>query len=256
MAEKTSHQLLIDHAVQSETLAQPTSVQASPTPARSRSVPDPDVVPPTSSMFGQTNNPEQMRMQEEYMRALLAGTPQGQDAGGQQPVMPGEDDPMVKMMQAMLGNIGGDPSAPTPEGMPFSADDISKMTGVPSFLTSMFLGGKQQAPATPEEISRDRTWKVLRTIVSILIGLYTIYVVDKSVETFGQNPPAPATTQNPFLVFLMGELLVNGARVVLSGRPASQSGFKAWIQSGREVARDGAILISMLGAYSWWKGYT
>lgn len=192
-------------------------------------------------------------MQEEYMRTLLSGVQQGQAGQGQQAGMPGEEDPMMKMMQAMLGNMSGDPNAPAPEGMPFSADDISKMTGIPSFFTSMFLGGKQQAPPTPAEISRERTWKTLRTILSVLIGLYTVFTIDKSVETFGQNPPTPATAQNPFLIFLMGELLVNGARIVLSGRPASQSGLKAWIQSGREVGRDGAILLFMLGAYSWWK---
>lgn len=244
--------LLNDHAARSESQAQPASIQAPGTPSRTGSAADPDVVAPTTSMFGQTNDAEQMRMQEEYMRALLAGAPQGQEPG-----MQGEDDPMLKMMQAMLGNVSGDPNAPGSEGMPFSADDISKMTGLPSFLTSMFLGGKQQAPPTPEEIKIERTWKVLRTIMVGLVGLYTIFTIDKSVKAFGQDPPVPATAQNPFLVFLMGELLVNGARTVLSGRPASRSGFKAWIHSGRETARDGALLLFMFGTYSrWWKDYT
>lgn len=208
-------------------------------------------------MFGQTNDPEQARMQQEYMRALLGGPPQGPASEGQeqQPGMPGEDDPMVKMMQTMLGNMSGDPNAPGPEGMPFSADDISKMTGMPSFLTNMFLGGKQQAPPTAAQIRQERTWKVLRTIMFVLIGLYTVFTIDKSVEAFGQHPPAPATAQNPFTIFLMGELLVSGARMVLAERPASQSGIKAWLQSGRETARDGAILVFLVGTYSWWKGY-
>ena len=187
------------------------------------------------------------------MRALLGGGPQGPGGEGQQS---GEEDPMVKMMQAMLGNMSGDPNAEGPEGMPFSADDISKITGIPSFLTSMFLGGKKQAPPTAEEISRARTWKILRSIVFVFVGLYTVFTLSRSVETFGQHPPVPATIQNPFTIFLMCELLVSGAKAVMTGQPARQNGFKAWTQSGREVARDGAIMIFMLGAYSWWKGYT
>ncbi|KAK5102425.1 hypothetical protein LTR70_000211 [Exophiala xenobiotica] len=246
--------------MRNESPARPSPTQASstPIPTRSGSVPDPDVVAPTSSMFGQTNDPEQARMQQEYMRALLGGPPRGSAGEGQQEQagMPGEDDPMVKMMQAMLGNMSGDPSAPGPEGMPFSADDISKLTGMPSFLTNIFLGGKQQAPPTAGELSRKRTWNILRTIIFVLIGLYTVFTIDKAVGAFGQHPPAPATIQNPFTIFLMGELLVSGAKMVLAGQPASQSGIKAWIQSGREIARDGGILVFLVGTYSWWNGYT
>lgn len=187
------------------------------------------------------------------MRALLSGTPPGQAGPEQQSGMQ-EDDPMMKMMQAMLGGLGGEANAPNTGETPFSAEDVSKMTGIPSFLTSMFMAGKQEAPPSPSEIRKQNTWQIVRTILAILIGLYTIFIVDKSCETFGPNPPAPATAQNPFLVFLMGELIVNGARITFSGRPVSQSGLKSWIASAKDVARDAAILIFMMGVYSWWKG--
>ena len=200
-----------------------------------------------------------MRLQQEYMRVLLGGGQPGQDGQGQnqsqQLGMPDENDPMIKMMQSMLGGLSGDPNAPDAGQLPFSADDISKMTGMPSFLTSMFLGGKPQAPPSPEQVSKERTWKVLRILLSVVIGIYTVFTVGYSVDNFGHNPPAPATIQNPFLVFVMGELLVNGARTVVAKTPANQSGFKTYIQAGRAVASDGAIVLFMLGAYSWWKGY-
>lgn len=204
-------------------------------------------------MLEQTSESDQMRVQQEYMRALLAGVPQDQSSNPQQPGMPtDEEDPMVKMLQSMLGGMSGDPNAAT--GMP-SADDLSKITGMPSFLTSMVFGGQQQSPASPAEVRAESTWKVVRILFSILAGLYMIFTVEKSVSTFGYSPPAPATAQNPFAIFLTGELLLYGSRLALSGRPSSNR-FGAWLQSGRDFARDGAILVFMLGVYTWSKGLT
>jgi len=194
-----------------------------------------------------------MRMQQEYMRALLAGTPHEQSSNPQQPGMPaGEEDPMLKMLQSMLGGMSGDPNSAG--GMP-SADDLSKITGMPSFLTSMLFGGQKQAPMSSVEVQAESRWKIVRILFSILVGIYVIFTVEKSSSTFGHNPPVPATAQNPFVVFLTGELLLYGSRVALSGRPTS-NGFKAWLQSGRDFARDGAILVFLLGVYSWSKGLT
>lgn len=230
----------------------PPPVAQSPTPARSF---DGSTALP-SLMSSQPTDAEQMRLQEEYMKILLGGAQQGQSGQGQQPGMPDENDPMIKMMQSMLGGMSGDPNAPGAGDMPFSVDDISKMTGMPSFMTNMFMGGNKQAPPTPEQISRERRWKVIRIVISILVGIYTVFTLDKSINTFGNNPPAPATVQNPLVVFLMGELLLQGGKSALSGKPASQSGIKSWISSIREIAADGAILLFILGVYSWWVGST
>lgn len=206
-------------------------------------------------MTAQSDTPEQRRLQEDYMRILLGGAQPGQTGQPQSTGQPGEEDPMIKMMQTMLGGMSGDPNAPGAGELPFSADDMSKMTGIPSFLTGMFMGGKQQAPPSPEQISKERTWKILRVVLSILIGIYAIFTVDSSVKTFGQNPPAPATARNPFLVFLTGQLLINGAKVTLAGNTQSQGGIKSYYRTVKDVAADGAILIFMLGVYSWWSGF-
>lgn len=230
----------------------PNSAAQSPTPVRN---PDGSANLP-SLMSGQTTDADQQRLQEEYMRILLGGAQQNQSGQGQQPGMPDENDPMIKMMQTMLGGMSGDPNAPGTGDMPFSADDISKMTGMPSFLTNMFMGGNKQTPPTPEQINKERRWKVVRIVVSILMGIYTVVTLDNSIDTFGTNPPAPATVQNPFVVFLMGELLLQGGKSALFGRPTNQGTIKSWIASVREVAADGAILLFMLGVYSWWVGST
>lgn len=201
-------------------------------------------------MFGQSNDPEQRRLQEEYMRAMLGVNAQNPGGLGQQGGID-ENDAMIKMMQTMLGGMSGDPNAPGE--MPFSAEDISKMTGIPSFLTSMFLGGTQEAPLSAAQIKSERIWKTVRALVSVIVALYTIFTIDKSLSTFGQDPPAPATAQNPFVVFIMAELLVNGANIVLPGRKPV-GGLKSWFRMGRDVARDGAIVVFALGVYTWFKG--
>lgn len=203
-------------------------------------------------MFGQTSDSEQQRLQEQYMRALLGENAHAQSGQGQQGAID-ENDPMIKMMQTMLGGMSGDPNAPNE--VPFSADDISKMTGMPSLLTSMFLGGPSEAPATPAQAKTERTWKIIRTLISVIVAFYTIFTVDRSLATFGQHPPTPATVQNPFVVFLVAELLINSTKTFLPGRPAA-SGVKHWYKTGKDAARDGAIVVFVLGLYTWFKGPT
>ncbi len=196
--------------------------------------------------------PEQARAQEEYLRALLR-QPTPQEGLNQEQA---EDDPMLKMLQSIMAGMdaGNDPNAP--EGMSgipgLSPDAISKATGLPSFLTNMMLGG-QKAPPTPKELQATRMWKVLHVIFAFLAGLYLVSSINKAEESFGENPPAPATFQNPFLVFMTGEVLVQGTRVATQGH-SGKSGVGLWTQMVKEIIGDGAILVFMLGLASWWKG--
>jgi len=161
-------------------------------------------------------------------------------------------------MGAMDGT--SDPNAPGgaggfPGGLPgLSPHDISKATGLPSFLTNMVMGG-QKAPPTQAELQATRLWKILHVIFALIAGLYLVFTITRATETFGENPPRPATFQNPFVVFLTGELLVQGTRVGTSGY-SGKSGLGLWIQILREFVGDGAIAVFMLGIASWWKGST
>jgi hypothetical protein len=133
-----------------------------------------------------------------------------------------------------------------------SPDDISRATGLPPFLTNMITGG-QKAPPTEAEIQVTRLWKVLHVLFALVAGLYLVFRINASVELFGENPPPPATFQNPFLVFATGELLMQTTRVATKGT-SGKSGFGVWIQMCKEFVGDGAILVFMLGIASWWKG--
>jgi len=163
---------------------------------------------------------------------------------------------MLKMLQAMMGGMdgGSDPSAPGGfGGIPgLSPDDIAKATGLPSFLTNMVMGN-QKSPPTPAEIQATRIWKILHVVFAILAGLYTVLTINTSTYTFGENPPAPATFQNPFVVFLTGEILLQSARILSQGG-SGKSGLGLWIQMGKELFGDGMIMVFGLGLAFWIKG--
>jgi GET complex subunit GET2 len=166
---------------------------------------------------------------------------------------------MMKMLQAMMGGMGGEDGAGDPNmpggmgGIPgFSPDDISKATGIPSFLTNMFMGN-QRAPPTKAELQATKTWKLIHAVFAIFAGLYLVFTIDRATQTYGTNPPAPATIQNPFMIFLTGEVLVQSARVISNGTPG-KSGMGLWIHMGKEFLGDGAIMVFMLGLASWIKG--
>lgn len=221
-----------------------TSAPDTPTPAAP--APTTSDQPPLSG----ANDPQQRQMQEEYLRALLnrPGQQQGNEGQGVS-----EDDPMVKMLQSMMGTMSGDPNAAADASL--SPDDISKVTGLPPFLTNMLTGRSQQAPPTPAQLKTARIWKMIHILVATLIGAYLVYVVDRSISTFGSRPPAPATAQNPLVLFVTSELLIHGSRIALSGQPP-KTGLGAWYQLIKDLGRDGAILLFMLGVYYWGRGLT
>lgn len=159
---------------------------------------------------------------------------------------------MMKMLSQMMGGMNGDPNAPG--GVQFNPDDLSKATGLPSFVTNMLFGNKK-APPTPEEERQIRLWRVLHVVFAITAGLYLMFTIDRSTNMFGANPPSPATFQNPFTIFALGELFLQSARMITAG-PSGKRGPGLWLQMLRESAGDGAIMIFLLGVSSWLKGFT
>jgi hypothetical protein len=155
---------------------------------------------------------------------------------------------MMKMLNSLLG--GADGSDPTnPGGLPFSPDDISKATGLPPFLTNMFMGQGTAAP-TPAQEQTAWVWTLIHVIFSLLAGVHVVYVLSSSIKLFGSSPPAPVTIKNPFLVFITGELLVHSTQMFLVDR-AGPKGMWAWWQILKDIARDGSIVVFMMGAASW-----
>lgn len=158
----------------------------------------------------------------------------------------------MKMLSSIMGGADGSDPA-NPGGLPFTPDDIAKATGLPPFLTNMFMGGLggQKPVATPASEQSARIWTVIHVLFSLLAGLYTVHVITSSTGLFGATPPSPPTIQNPFLIFITGELLMHGSQILVndSGTP---KGLGAWYKILKETGRDSSIIVFLLGAATWW----
>lgn len=238
-----------------------------PTPAPAIAASEPHVhapptlttpVPPAPAPAPRVEDqsPESIQAQQEYLRALLRAHPPNQHP---QEVA---EDPTVKLLNAMLGGLaGGDTAAApgaggaggaAPGGL--SPADLTSALGLPPFLSNMLLGGMgAQQPQTPEEKRRDWIWKLLHVLFSFAIGVYLLVLIGSSVATYGSPPPPPATAQNPFVVFMTGELLLSGTRMLAKGREGKLATPGTWVQLLKDVVRDGSIVVFVFGMGSWWR---
>jgi hypothetical protein len=224
--------------------------QAVPTPnLPTQPLPQPTI--PSAGAAAEAD-PETIRAQQEYLRALLRANPPEQQA--QQQI---DQDPMMKVLSSMLGGMPGAENTAPGAGMapPNQGDlgmnDLTSALGIPPLLSNMIFGSQQQQQ-TPEEKNKENILKVLHTLLALFIGGYLVTLVSSAVTTYGVNPPPPATAQNPFVIFMTVELLLIGARMVLG---KTQQGTLAFgLQIFRTLVRDGSIAIFALGAASWWNG--
>ncbi|CAI7599091.1 hypothetical protein PCG10_002243 [Penicillium crustosum] len=196
--------------------------------------------------------PNSLQAQQEAFRAMLRQS--AQDGQGQQPN--DAEDPTIKLLNSLMGAIpGGDPNAPP--GAPgagagnqpapgFSPAAIATMLGVPPFIANM-LGGA--TPPTEAEQKRARVWKTLHTVFALTIAVYMLFIIGTSVALFGSPPPKPATAQNPFAIFVTGELLLTGGKVLLGGK---SGGMGMVVQLFRDIVRDGSVLLFILGMGTWY----
>lgn len=197
--------------------------------------------------------PNSLQAQQEAFRAMLRQS--AQDQGQGQPPNDAED-PTIKLLNSLMGAIpGGDPNAPP--GAPaadvgnqpapgFSPAAIATMLGVPPFIANMLGGAK---PPTEAEQKRARIWKTLHTVFALAVAVYLLFIIGTSVALFGSPPPKPATAQNPFAIFVTGELLLTGGKVLLGGK---SGGMGMVVQLVKDVVRDGSLLLFILGMGTWY----
>ncbi|QGA17647.1 hypothetical protein EYB26_005322 [Talaromyces marneffei] len=197
-------------------------------------------------------DPETIRAQQEYLRALLRANPPEQQA--QQQI---DQDPMMKVLSSMLGGMPGAENTAPGAGMAppnqgnLGTNDLTSALGIPPLLSNMIFGGGA-SQQTPEEKNRDKILKLLHTLFALFVGVYLVTLLSSAVTTYGANPPPPATAQNPFVIFMTVELLLIGARMVLG--KTQQGTLATGLQIFRTLVRDGSIVIFALGVAWWWNG--
>lgn len=157
---------------------------------------------------------------------------------------------MMQMLNSMMSGMGGPTDPNNPDAMPFDPNELAKMSGLPSWATNMVFGS-QKAPPTPAEQRSLRLWKIVHVVIAVLSGFHMLFTINRSLQTYGAEPPAPATFQNPFVVFFMAELALQSTRVLTAG-PAGQRGPRLWYQMLKEFLGDGAIIVFMVGLATWW----
>ncbi|KAJ5762393.1 uncharacterized protein N7511_005775 [Penicillium nucicola] len=203
-----------------------------------------------------------LQAQQDAFRALLRqsapeqGQGQGQgQAQGFGPQSNDAEDPTIKLLNSLLGAMpGGDPNAPPgapPAGGPTpgpgsSLAAMATMAGVPPFLANM-LGGA--AAPTEAQAKSARIWKTLHTVFALAVSFYLLFLIGTSVSLFGSPPPKPATAQNPFAIFVTGELLLTGGKIMFGGK---SGGMGMAVQLGKDIIRDGKLLLFVLGLASWY----
>lgn len=207
---------------------------------------------------------DSLQAQQEAFRAMLrqVAPEQGQQSND-------VEDPTLKLLENLLGAMPGGampggampgdgnappPGAPgVPSAMPeqsgpgLSPAAIASALGVPPFLANM-LGGASQPP-TEKEQKTLRLWKVFHALFAVGVAIYLLFIIGTSVATFGSPPPKPATAQNPFLIFVTGEMVLTGGRVLLGGK---QAGLGMVVQLFRDIVRDGSLVIFALGLGAWY----
>ncbi|RHZ60011.1 uncharacterized protein CDV56_107924 [Aspergillus thermomutatus] len=239
-----------------ESLSAPSlSPSPSPRPPAPVSVPEPGAprqtqpapFRPTASVEDQP--PEDLQAQQEYIRALLR-----QNAPPVTQQGPDEDPTMQLLNSLMAGGMPGldqgtgDAGAGAGPGV--SQAELASALGLPPFVSSML--GAATRTKTDEEKREIRMWKVLHVLFSVVIGVYFLVIISASVATYGSQPPPPATARNPFVLFMTGEMVLSGARIMLRSTGGALAGPAMWIQLLRDVIRDGSIVLFLLGMSAWW----
>ncbi|EEQ33583.1 hypothetical protein McanMca71_004645 [Microsporum canis] len=209
------------------------------------------------------SSPQSIKEQEEYIRALLRSQqtpPSAQD----------NTDPTTKLLSSLLGmppsgagmtTPGGTPSFPTTAGdtPELSPNDIASALGVPPSMASFFLQANS-APASPSAQRNNSIWKAIHIIFATATSLYFLMLLQSTVSLYGGGDrlPPPATAQNPFLILVMGELLLTGTRVIFMNNEGNGAGngIIGALKTGKrvlsDVIRDGKIMIFVLGIGSLW----
>ncbi|EER23568.1 hypothetical protein CPC735_049380 [Coccidioides posadasii C735 delta SOWgp] len=193
-------------------------------------------------------SPEDFEAQQAYLRALLRS---------KQPLdQPQEPDPTAKLLSTLMGLDSASPDAVAGNGASGLAPadllsrNLTSSFSLPPSIANFFT--QQLQPESPDSQQRNRLWRILHTIVAFTCGIWLILMLRTASMTYGENPPPPATVQSPFVHFVTAELVLGSARLLTSMRNGQLRTVRPWMQILSDIARDGKIILFLLGIAGMW----
>lgn len=199
--------------------------------------------------------------QQELLRQLLAGTnPQPQPDGFPNQQMPGADDPLMQMMQQMMGGPGG-PGLGGP----------GATNGLPPGLAGMF-GGQT---TTQQPVSgADYIWRIVHALFALALGLYAVIKLPfTGTETARVEFTQDSQGSRLFWIFATTELVLQSSRYFLDQGQLPPSGiistigmmlpepyagyvrtFSRYSVIWTTIVSDAMVVVFILGCMAWWQG--
>lgn len=121
---------------------------------------------------------------------------------------PGANDPMMAMLQQMMGGAGGEPGAmPSFPGLPPMGFPGNNTSGAPAVKTSAYI------------------WRIVHAIFALGFGLYIAFTTEFRTEAERRFGSANEVVDlRAFYVFATVEAILQGTRFIFDGGQDSQSG--------------------------------
>lgn len=189
----------------------------------------------------------------------MFGAPAGTDAN---------EDPMMKLMQQMMGASGGDGAGQLPPG-------LAEMFGGAG-------GGMPGVPGQPQQAAPSSSaylWRILHAIFSLTLALYVVLTTPFTGTKTARNASVYSLEdeqsfgQRLFYLFATVEVVLQSSRYFIEKGQLAPSGimgtlaqflpmpYAGWIKvAGRygviytTVVADAMVVVFVLGAMAWWKG--
>ena len=228
---------------------------------------------------------------EADIRALLRSgvPPPGVDTGSGR-TQREDEDPMMRLLQQMLGGVGGEPGAEGNSGLPPGlAAMLGDMGDDKSGHGEAGMPGIGTQAASPAAATSAYVWRITHAISALALGIYLVshasfssssarLMADRSTAPLPVNarPGAMGSEQlvvNMFWIFATTELVLQGTRFFLEqGKDRSQGRWlqliggllpepwRGWLKladqySGiwKTFVEDAMVVVFILGIVGWWR---
>ncbi|KAK3704181.1 hypothetical protein LTR37_014021 [Vermiconidia calcicola] len=237
-------------------------------------VDDPDEVDISQNASGYGTPSKQNANANENPLAAAMLQMRQQEAMGQQQGNAGgtaEDDPMVKMMQQMVGLMGGNPQDPN-----------AKPPDIPPLMKAMMGGGGQASKEeAPPATGSAYLWRIVHAVFAFLLATYLALTSTFNGTKLGRSQSVYTQDsgyglgQRLFLIFCTAELLLQSSRYFMEKGQLQGNGIMAkvansgfvpepwagyvriagrYVGIAQTIIADAMVIVFVFGMLAWWQG--